>query len=98
MKTEQQEYYLSLNKRTESAHQASLFVKKWHTDAFFDYICGTYSLNSLFQWHQRPYLFFQGNRNMRGQIVKMQPAWSKVCRLTLVAGDHLVLFLMLMII
>lgn len=27
MKTEQQEYYLSLNKRTESAHQASLCVR-----------------------------------------------------------------------
>lgn len=27
MKTEQQEYYLSLNRRTESTHQASLFVR-----------------------------------------------------------------------
>lgn len=35
---------------------------------------------------------------MPGQTVKMQPAWSKACRLTLVAGDHLALFLMLMII
>jgi len=35
---------------------------------------------------------------MPGQIVEMQPAWSNACRLTLVPGDLLALFLMLMII